>query len=68
MTARAARARSIGEKEMSYLTIIAAVWGICAVCAVLFIRGAAQRNPEPLRVQRDHEPVRHASKDFGRSV
>lgn len=53
---------------MSYLTIIAAVWGICAVCAVLFIRGAAQRNQEPLRAQREHDPVPHASKDFGRPV
>ncbi|SAL14857.1 hypothetical protein AWB73_00622 [Caballeronia turbans] len=53
---------------MSYLTIIAAVWGICAVCAVLFIRGAAQRNHEPLREQRDREPAAHASKDFSRPV
>jgi hypothetical protein len=51
---------------MSYLTIIAAVWGICAICAVLFIRGAAQRNQEPLRVQSDREPVARASKDFSR--
>jgi hypothetical protein len=51
---------------MSYLTIIAAVWGICAICAVLFIRGAAQRHHEPLRAQSEREPNAGASKDFSR--
>ncbi|SAK52761.1 hypothetical protein AWB76_01759 [Caballeronia temeraria] len=49
---------------MSYLTIIAAVWGVCAAGAVLFIRGAAQRNQEPQRTQSEREPVAPASKDF----
>jgi hypothetical protein len=53
---------------MSYLTIIAAVWGICAVCAVLFIRGAAQRNQEPLRVQSAREHNANGPKDYGRPV
>ncbi|WP_250488321.1 hypothetical protein [Caballeronia sp. ATUFL_F1_KS39] len=51
---------------MSYLTIIAVVWAVCAVGAVLFIRGAAQRNHEPLRKQSEREPVAPASKDFSR--
>ncbi|SAK80245.1 hypothetical protein AWB80_05035 [Caballeronia pedi] len=53
---------------MNYLTIIAAVWGICAICAVLFIRGAAQRNQEPLRVQSEREPNANRSGDYGRPV
>ena len=59
---------SIGEDQMSYLTIIAAVWGICAICAVLFIRGAAQRNQEPLRVQSEREPNAGRPQDFSRPV
>ncbi|SAL44830.1 hypothetical protein AWB74_01900 [Caballeronia arvi] len=51
---------------MSYLSIIAAVWGICAICAVLFIRGAAQRNQEPLRPQAEREPNAGRSQDFSR--
>jgi hypothetical protein len=53
---------------MNYLTIIAAVWGICAICAVLFIRGAAQRNHEPLRLQKEREPKANPSQDFSRPV
>ncbi|WP_250516446.1 hypothetical protein [Caballeronia sp. INDeC2] len=53
---------------MSYFTIIAAVWGVCAFGAVLFIRGAAQDNQEPRRVQKEREPVAPASKDFSRPV
>ena len=51
---------------MNYLTIIAVVWGLCAVCAVLFIRGAAQRHQEPLRVQSEREPNAGRSQDFSR--
>ncbi|SAL31065.1 hypothetical protein AWB70_01959 [Caballeronia cordobensis] len=51
---------------MNYLTIIAVVWGLCAVCAVLFIRGAAQRNTEPLRPQAEREPKTGRSQDFSR--
>ncbi|SAK44393.1 hypothetical protein [Caballeronia ptereochthonis] len=50
---------------MNYLTIIAAVWAICAICAVLFIRGATRRDQEPRRVR---EPNAKRSKDFGRTV
>ncbi|WP_321797394.1 hypothetical protein [Caballeronia sp. J97] len=50
------------------MTIIAAVWGVCAVGAVLFIRGAAQRDQEPSRTQSDREPAAHASKDFSHPV
>ncbi|BAN27082.1 hypothetical protein [Caballeronia insecticola] len=54
---------------MNYLTIIAAVWAICAFCAVLFIRGAAQRNQEPLRIRtNEHELNSKRSKDFGRTI
>jgi hypothetical protein len=28
---------------MNYLTIIALVWTLCGICAVLFIRGATAR-------------------------
>ncbi|WP_244817696.1 hypothetical protein [Caballeronia sp. Lep1P3] len=40
---------------MNYLTIIAAVWTVCAIFAVLFIRGATARDQKPARVQ---SPVR----------
>ncbi|VXA93680.1 conserved hypothetical protein [Burkholderia sp. 8Y] len=36
---------------MNYLTIIAAVWTVCAIFAVLFIRGATLRDQKPVPVQ-----------------
>ncbi|MDR5856434.1 hypothetical protein P9239_22390 [Caballeronia sp. LZ062] len=36
---------------MNYLTIIAAVWAVCALFAVLFIRGATLRDRKPVPVQ-----------------
>lgn len=53
---------------MNYLTIIAVVWTVCALCAVFFIRGASQRNQEPLRVQSEHDNHPARSKDFGRTL
>jgi hypothetical protein len=51
------------------LTIIAAVWAICAICAVLFIRGATQRKQEPVRVRSDERKLGvKRSKDYGRTV
>jgi hypothetical protein len=54
---------------MNYLTIIAGVWAICAICAVLFIRGAVQRNREPVRVRtNEHDMAAKRSKDYGRTI
>jgi hypothetical protein len=49
---------------MSYLTIIAAVWGVCAIFAVLFIRGAAQPKLQPVRVQSRDAELAEAAKKF----
>lgn len=54
---------------MNYLTIIAAVWAICAICAVMFIRGATQPKQAPVRVHtNEHELDAKRSKDLGRTV
>ncbi|SAK84501.1 hypothetical protein AWB79_05781 [Caballeronia hypogeia] len=50
---------------MNYLTIIAAVWAICAICAVFFIRGATQR--KPVHVQSERERNADRSKHYGRT-
>jgi len=52
---------------MNYLTIIASVWAICAICAVFFIRGAT-RQPKPVRVQAERERNASHSKDFSRTI
>jgi len=51
---------------MNYLTIIAAIWTVCAICAVLFIRGATLRDQKPVRVQSRLRRV--ASKDVSRTA
>lgn len=54
---------------MNYLTIIAAVWAICAICAVMFIRGATLRQHAPMRVHtNEHELDAKHSKDLGHTV
>jgi hypothetical protein len=53
---------------MNYLTIIAAVWAIGALCAVLFIRGATRRDQEPARVRAVENKSGAKHKDFGRTV
>lgn len=53
---------------MNYLTIIAAVWAISALCAVLFIRGATRRDQQPARVRVAERKSGAKHKDFGHSV
>jgi hypothetical protein len=52
---------------MSYLTIIAIVWAMCAVCAVLFIRGASARDVA-LSTLNIAEPTLGDADDLGRSA
>jgi hypothetical protein len=52
---------------MNYLTIIAAVWAICAFCAVFFIRGATLRKPVRVHTNERELGVKR-TKDFGRTV
>jgi|GEM_PF-3068272 hypothetical protein len=40
---------------MNYLTIIAIVWTVCALFAVLFIRGATAQERKPARVAQRRE-------------
>ncbi|WP_244830983.1 hypothetical protein [Caballeronia sp. TF1N1] len=53
---------------MNYLTIIATVWAICAICAVLFIRGSAAQQLKPARVRRDQRTLAERIKDFSHTA
>jgi hypothetical protein len=52
---------------MSYLTIIAIVWAMCAFCAVLFIRGASVRDGA-MSTLNAAEPTLGDADEFGRSA
>ncbi|MDR5773834.1 MULTISPECIES: hypothetical protein [unclassified Caballeronia] len=56
------------EENMNYLTIIATVWAICAICAVLFIRGSAAQQMKPARVRRDQRTLAERIKDFSHTA
>ncbi|MDR5759963.1 hypothetical protein [Caballeronia sp. LZ035] len=53
---------------MNYLTIIATVWALSALCAVLFIRGATRRDQQPARVHAAEQPSGASRKNFGRTI
>jgi hypothetical protein len=54
---------------MNYLTILGAVWAICAFFAVAFIRGATMRNEKlvPIPVTNDNRALAK-NKDLSRAV
>lgn len=51
---------------MNYLTIIAVVWTVCAIFAVLFIRGATAQERKPARVAERRERTRATAKTAAR--
>jgi hypothetical protein len=55
---------------MTYLTIIAAVWAICALFAVLFIRGASMHDEKliPVPVSDGERTLGKGRKDLSRIV
>jgi hypothetical protein len=52
------------EAKMSYLNFILAVWAICGIGAVLFIRGATRQQAKPVLV-RVRESRRADAKPLG---
>ncbi|WP_250474814.1 hypothetical protein [Caballeronia sp. GAFFF1] len=53
---------------MNYLTIIAIVWTVCALFAVLFIRGATLRERKPVPVQSRARRAAASVKDASRAA
>lgn len=53
---------------MNYLIIIATVWTICAICAVLFIRGATLRDQRPAPIRQGERTLGKGRGDFGRTA
>ncbi|WP_250455531.1 hypothetical protein [Caballeronia sp. ATUFL_M2_KS44] len=56
---------------MNYLTIIGVVWTVCAIFAVLFIRGATVQDKKPARAvqirERAGSNVAGAAKEVSRA-